>query len=97
MDEIKETVDTCVIIHNMVVIARHDDFNFSDLHDDVGDIARDGDNDVTSLFVWEQMDDEHAVLAERVAGITETIEDQELRQSLRRDLMYHINNVYYNN
>ena len=82
----------------MTVIARHDDFNFNDLHDNVEDVARDGDNDVAFLFAWEQMDDEdHAVLAERVAGITETIEDQEFNQSLRRDLMYHINNIYYNN
>ena len=97
-DEIKEIIDTCVIIHNMTVIAHRDDFNFNNLYDDVGDVACNGDNDITSLFSWEKMyDEDHTVLAERVTGITETIEDQELHQSLRRDLMYHIKNIYYNN
>ena len=95
IQDIKELIDCCVILHNMTTENRLGNFHFSDSIE-VGDIPADlfeVDNDPETVFLDEEAlvgEDVQAVLAARIAHMNEAIEDELKFTELYRDLQNHI-------
>ena len=96
LQDIKDILSVCIIIHNMTVEIRRDEFVFRDLRvreDDEDD--EDLHDDVPPVSLFNALDggisDDRATV---VAHLTEKVEDAEMYQKLQDGLKYHLYNVY---
>jgi len=102
LDDITQIVECCVIIHNMTIDERRQNYTFNDVRENGEDVAEDApDLGVhESLFGLPEVgidEETGAVQAARVANMMSTIEDTARHYTLQHDLYEHISNVYYNN
>ncbi len=91
----------CVILHNMCVEARRDDFTFSDATSEPPVVDEHEDQQATvSLFSFEAdeeftgADNVVASLALRIGYMTSQMANEELHHALQQDLIAHIYDKY---
>ena len=96
LQDVKDILSVCIIIHNMTVEIRREEFVFCDLRvreDDEDD--EDLHDDVPPVSLFNALDggisDDRATV---VAHLSEKVEDAEMHQKLQDDLKYHLFNVY---
>ena len=99
VSDIKNILSVCIILHNMTVEVRHDQFVHNDLREYDSDEDGDDDgNDLPSvtLFGDDGGDDHPHTIAERNAAMVEKVENANMHHDLQKDLTHHLFNVYRN-
>ena len=106
LQEIKNILSVCIILHNMTVEVRRSDFVHNDLRDCSGnsneeeDVDEDEELPNISLFGndgdgnGDGNDDHNNALAARVAAIAHRVENAEMHRKLQKDLTHHLFHVY---
>ena len=93
VEDLKQMFYCCVILHNMTIEVRREEYIFSDEVEWSDDAPGSEDNAVQSIFLEEgnQVDEaSEEVLAQRVAHMCTSVEDATKHVELREDLMGHI-------
>ena len=102
MDDIKTMVDCCIILHNMVIEFRRENFIHTDLREDFEQEAEMNDDGDESIFPENENElieggiNIAALFAARVSHLSNSIEEQDMHVNLQNDLLHHITNNYYN-
>ena len=100
LKEIQNILGKCIILHNMVVEKRKENYKFTDLRDVGVDEEEEEDEPPTlSLFSFGEdddnaNDDQQAARAAQVAHLSEIIEISDLHDDLQADLTHHLFHVY---
>ena len=94
--DIKNILSVCIILHNMTVESRRDNFVFRDLRgsEGDGDSDEDDDNDVPPFSLFGGGGGDNDDRASVIAKICKKVEDAEMHTSLPIDLTHHLYHKY---